>query len=307
MKIDKKGSKKNISADTTKIKKRKGLKIFLGTLLGAVVIYSSIFVTYLHQPNMSEKSLYDTVQSYGHESVVDDVMALNSYAESAAKMYNLENYLDLLDTLKNMQLSRYNEGLTVVDTTEVGFAEVTSLIDEFRTLESTVDKNTPTPETRRFYEVVGILSSYENNMSSHFIRNNISSINHYVDGVIKGITIDSLGADFATIDDLKTNLANTEEEFTVSYIDPVSGKTFEISVGWLTNINALVNDTRKLNRMINPTPNSNGEVKEYTDEELEAQVSKIINELKVAQAYKYNIENGKFNQQGNNITKGFIF
>ena len=286
---------------------KKGPKIVIATILGVVILYGSFFFGYKYQPDMSSKTLDQTVASYASESVVDDVLGLDSLKESTVTMNNIETYLELSDTMEGLKLSKYNTGLNAVDVSNMTLEDVQLLIKEFNELRDKVDLKTPTRETQRFYEVVGLLSSYESTMNATFIRENIDDINAYTEGVIKGITIDSLGVDFVTIDHLYTNLTDTDKQFKVTYIDPTSGKRFDLNIGWLTNLNTLVDDVKELNGKIHPVPDSKGNVKEYSDEEIESLAKKVINDLKIAQAYGYTAQNGKIKQEGNNYTKGFLF
>ena len=307
MKLDREASKNNVEGKVSKKKRSKVGKVIIATALGVVIVYGSFFFGYKYQPDMSNKSLSNSVQAISAESVIDDAFILDSYSEAVNSVEQMEKYLNLIQTFKGLHLSKYNEGLMPFDVSSLTVEDVQLLIKQYQELEQKVDMKTPNQETQRFYEIVGKLSSYEANMSADYIRMNINNINRYADGIIKGITIDAVGLDFASIDYLTTNLEDTDSKFVVKYKDPVSGKEFELNTSAFNNLNNLINDVRRLNEMVNPKPNDKGEVKEYSDQEIEELAARIINECKIAEAYSYNASRGTIKQEGNNYTKGFLF
>lgn len=290
MSIDKETSKRN--------KKGKGLNkaikkgVIVVTALGLLTIGTASYA-YKYVPNTSEK-LSSKVVSVDN----DTFNSIISNRNDIELVYNLEENMSLDDTLSNLKLDAYKEGLNTIDSSNYSETDITELITEYDSLLS-VDKNTPSKDSIRFFELVAILSDYNNKFSSAIDINTLSVINYYADTIIKVSIIDALKLDANCINNLSTNLTDLDERFICIYTDPVSGKDFELKIGNFNNLNSLVKEVRTLNKKFAGEIDKKGNFIPTEEPELIKQQEKVLNALKMSLDIKCRVSNGIVKEENN--------
>lgn len=279
------------------LKSKKGM-IISAISLGTIVLISAGVSTYKYLaykkcPNLSSKSLSDTLLENEANTCFDELIEIEEYNEYVENVNNLEYSLDLKEELIGLNLDKYNEGLNLVDVSYLSLEDVQNLIEDFNNDKKRVDLDTPSEETLTFEYTVSSLTSYKYQLIENTYIDNVDSINKYTDLLIKSLVVDSLGWSSIDVSAMETNLLDLNTKtIKVTYTSEL-GKEYEIIIPKDNSIYYLVKDVRELNKLI-----ESNESKKF-----HAIYESIINRLKLVQKFDYECKNGVMKQEGNNLTK----
>lgn len=288
MSIDKENSKKNKKA---KLSKKGAAKLIVIGLSIGVVCVSANHLAYKYVPGY-EETLSTVSEEYSEHSFKDLVSNLSGVEQ----VYALESNMSLSSDLSRLNLDKYTEGLSTIDSSSYQDSDITNLITEFETLKTKTDINTPSNESRRFYEIALILKDYENRTSEVADDETLAAINAYSELLIKSLIIDSIKLDTASIDNISTNLLDLDNEFSAIYTDPLTGKNYKLNVSDNNNLNTLIKYTRELNKNIKGNKDKEGNVIETSREDIISTQKKLFNSIKLCLELGYTVDNGTIEQ-----------
>lgn len=250
--------------------------------------------------NAKNKSIYDYV--YDGEIEEKDII---SYID------NLNVMTSVYRSVYELDLDKYNKNneLIIPEIDYINKNDIMLLVNKYKELEKKVDLNSPFKDTKEFYEVVAKLISYRRLLSSDRFVKGAEEINKFAEIFIKCTVIDITGLGFENYSHIETNINGITEkdDFYVKYIDPKTGKEYDLKLNSYSCLPYLVRDVQKLNSTLGKyeidinTKCIVGKKNDLT--ELIDQESYTIARLKDVITYEYAISNGKINQLSDKILK----
>lgn len=221
----------------------------------------------------------------------------------------LEDMTVVYRSLYNLDLDKYNKKneLMIPKLEKIDRAEINILIKQYNDLKSRLDFKSPSKDTNEFYEIVAKLIAYRRLLSSDRFIKGVKSINSFSEILVKSIVLDTTGLDINHYEYIETNIngISKADKFYVRYIEPNTGKEYNLKLSAYSCLPYLVNELKELNDIVNKyeidaeTNLIVGNKKDII--ELVDQENYSIRALKNALLHDYAISNGKLNQMDDKI------
>ena len=250
--------------------------------------------------NAKDKSIYDYIYNGEVEDkdIIRDIDNLSVMTSVYRNVYELD-------------LDKYNKNneLIIPEIDYINKSDIMLLVNKYKELEKKVDLNSPFKDTKEFYEVVAKLISYRRLLSSDRFVIGAEEINNFAEMFIKCTILDITGLGFENYSNIETNIngITDKDNFYVKYVDPKTGKEYDLKINSYSCLPYLVKDVQELNSTLSKyeiDKNTKCIVGKKNDlTELIDQESYTIDRLKDVITYEYDISNGKINQLSDKILK----
>ncbi len=250
--------------------------------------------------NAKNKSIYD----YIYNGEVEDKDIIRD-------IDNLSVMTSVYRNVCELDLDKYNKNneLIIPEIDYINKSDIMLLVNKYKELEKKVDLNSPFKDTKEFYEVVAKLISYRRLLSSDRFVIGAEEINNFAEMFIKCTILDITGLGFENYSNIETNIngITDKDNFYVKYVDPKTGKEYDLKINSYSCLPYLVKDVQELNSTLSKyeiDKNTKCIVGKRNDlTELIDQENYTIDRLKDVITYEYDISNGKINQLSNKILK----
>lgn len=250
--------------------------------------------------NAKNKSIYD----YIYNGEVEDKDIIRD-------IDNLSVMTSVYRNVCELDLDKYNKNneLIIPEIDYINKSDIMLLVNKYKELEKKVDLNSPFKDTKEFYEVVAKLIAYRRLLSSDRFVIGAEEINNFAEMFIKCTILDITGLGFENYSNIETNIngITDKDNFYVKYVDPKTGKEYDLKINSYSCLPYLVKDVQKINSTLSKyeiDKNTKCIVGKRNDlTELIDQENYTIDRLKDVITYEYDISNGKINQLSNKILK----
>ena len=190
--------------------------------------------------NAKNKSIYD----YIYNGEVEDKDIIRD-------IDNLSVMTSVYRNVCELDLDKYNKNneLIIPEIDYINKSEIMLLVNKYKELEKKVDLNSPFKDTKEFYEVVAKLISYRRLLSSDRFVIGAEEINNFAEMFIKCTILDITGLGFENYSNIETNIngITDKDNFYVKYVDPKTGKEYDLKINSYSCLPYLVKDVQELN------------------------------------------------------------
>ncbi len=311
-KLDQEESKKNISAEIPrkKLKKSKVIIICLGLGLVCVSVVGITkgieFFTDIHYrdyDDKSTKSFVEMIDENKDETNFDELIKIANEQQQLdendgllERIDRLEKQINLTKSLTNLNLDVYNKNLNSCDISKYSLEDINLLIDKFYKMKDSVDLKTPNKETREFYEIVSILTTYSNNLDHKVQLSALDDINKIADLLIKAKIMQELDLTDDEYANVTTNTENYKNKIVVTYKQPITGKVYELKVSYFTLMDRLMDAINDLKNLLVVKKNDLGDDVPINYQKVLEKEEEIVNIIKNIFESEFTIESGKVSQ-----------